>query len=145
MIQQVPVSGGNRFMNTGDIENWGFELEASYPIDHYFSVTANGSYLHMKNKVVAAPEAAGFAGVNYRQGKWFATMGLQYINNLYTSVGTTETTESFWLLNAAVNYQLLKDVSLWARGENLLAQKYEINRGYPMPRATFMAGISLNF
>lgn len=145
MIQQVPVSGGNRFMNTGDIENWGFELEASYPIDRYFSVTANTSYLHMKNKVVAAPEAAGFAGVNYRQGKWFATMGLQYINNLYTSVGTTETTESFWLLNAAVNYQLLKNVSLWARGENLLAQKYEINRGYPMPRATFMAGVSLNF
>ena len=30
-------------------------------------------------------------------------------------------------------------------GENLLAQRYEINAGYPMPRATVMAGINLNF
>jgi iron complex outermembrane receptor protein len=27
----------------------------------------------------------------------------------------------------------------------LLAQKYEINLGYPMPRATFMGGINVNF
>ena len=31
------------------------------------------------------------------------------------------------------------------RGENLLAQSYEINLGYPMPRATFMGGVNLNF
>mgnify|MGYP001032491980 FL=1 len=32
-----------------------------------------------------------------------------------------------------------------ARGENLLAQRYEINAGYPMPRATFIGGIRLDF
>ena len=32
-----------------------------------------------------------------------------------------------------------------SRGEILLAQRYEINAGYPMPRATVMAGINLNF
>lgn len=31
------------------------------------------------------------------------------------------------------------------RGENLLAQRYEINAGYPMPRATFIGGIRLDF
>jgi iron complex outermembrane receptor protein len=31
------------------------------------------------------------------------------------------------------------------RGENLLAQRYEINAGYPMPRATFMAGANVSF
>ena len=36
-------------------------------------------------------------------------------------------------------------LSIWARGENLLAQSYEINLGYPMPRATFMGGVSVNF
>jgi hypothetical protein len=30
-------------------------------------------------------------------------------------------------------------------GENLLAQSYEINLGYPMPRATFMGGVNINF
>lgn len=49
------------------------------------------------------------------------------------------------LLNASVNYQLCKPVSLWLRGENLLAQRYEIIAGYPMPRATFMGGASIRF
>ena len=47
--------------------------------------------------------------------------------------------------NATVSYALTRCVSLWARGENLLAQDYEINLGYPMPRATVMGGINLNF
>ena len=99
----------------------------------------------MKNKVVAAPENTAYLGADYRQGKWLATLGLKYIGNLYTAVGDSETKESFWLLNASVTYAISHNVSLWARGENLLAQKYEINLGYPMPRATFMGGVSLNF
>jgi len=58
-------------------------------------------------------------------------------------VGQTETKENFCLLNATVNYRLLKNLSLWLRGENLLAQRYEINAGFPMPRATFMGGLNL--
>jgi iron complex outermembrane receptor protein len=72
-----------------------------------------------------------------------ATVGLQYIEDLYTAVGADEKTESFYLLNASITYALTHNVSLWARGENLLAQKYEINLGYPMPRATFMGGVSV--
>ena len=49
------------------------------------------------------------------------------------------------LLDASVTYAASRNISLWARGENLLAQKYEINYGYPMPRATFMGGVSVNF
>ena len=141
MIQTV-----NRMnVNTGEIENWGFELELKYPIGRYLDVRANSAYLHMKNKVVAAPEGMGYLGVDYHQGKWFATLGLQRIEDLYTAVGDAETKENFWLLNASVTYALARNISLWARGENLLAQKYEINLGYPMPRATFMGGVSLNF
>jgi iron complex outermembrane receptor protein len=98
----------------------------------------------MKNKVVGAPENRSYIGVDYRQGKWLATLGLQRVDNLYTAVGDTETKEDFLLLNASVTYAVTKAISLWARGENLMAQKYEINLGYPMPRATFMTGVSIN-
>jgi iron complex outermembrane receptor protein len=145
MIQTQQVDGKPRNVNTGEVENWGVEAELSYPIARYFRVRANGAYLHMKNKVVAAPESTGFLGVDFRKGKWQATMGLMNIENLYTAVGDTETTEDVWLLDASVTYALTKGVSLWARGENLLAQKYEINLGYPMPRATFMGGVSVHF
>jgi iron complex outermembrane receptor protein len=68
-----------------------------------------------------------------------------YINGLYTEVGENEMKESFTLLNATLGYQLLKNVGLWIKGENLLAQKYEINAGFPMPRSTFMGGVNISF
>jgi iron complex outermembrane receptor protein len=145
MIQTQQVDGKPRNVNTGEIENWGFELEAAYHVDSHWSLKANGAYLHMKNKVVAAPELTAYAGANYRCGKWLATFGLQYINNLYTAVGNDETKENFALLDASVTYAATRNISLWARGENLLAQNYEINLGYPMPRATFMGGVNVNF
>ena len=114
-------------------------------IGSHLSVNANSAYLHMKNPVLAAPEGSTYVGVDYRQGKWIATLGLQRVENLYTAVGNDEKKEDFWLLNASVTYAATRHISLWARGENLLAQKYEINLGYPMPRATFMGGVSINF
>lgn len=145
MIQTMQVDGKPRNVNTGEIENWGLELEAAYKLESHWTFKANFAYLHMKNKIVAAPEVTGYAGVNYRCGKWLANLGLQYVNNLYTAVGKDEQKETFTLLDASVSYAATHNVSLWARGENLLAQKYEINLGYPMPRATFMGGVSVSF
>ena len=140
MIQAV--AGKN--INTGEIENYGLELEAEYRIDSHWSLNTNHSLLHMKNPVVAAPTYKGFLGANFNYQKWSIIAGLQYLNGLYTAVGKDEQKENFCLLNATVNYALCKNVGLWLRGENLLAQSYEINLGYPMPRATFMGGVNIN-
>lgn len=49
------------------------------------------------------------------------------------------------LWNLRCQFNVNRWLGLWVRGENLLAQRYEINVGYPMPKATVMAGINLNF
>ena len=139
MIQTVE----RKNVNTGEIENYGLELEASWRVNPHLSITSNHSFLHMENKVVAAPEYKGFLGANYQWKRWNAVAGLQYISNLYTAVGQNEQTENFCLLNASVSYAFSSHLSLWVRGENLLAQEYEINLGYPMPRATFMGGVNI--
>ncbi|MBQ7421988.1 MAG: TonB-dependent receptor [Prevotella sp.] len=138
MIQTVE----RRNVNTGKIENYGLELEAAYHIDKHWSLTTNHSLLHMKNPVLASPEYKGFLGANYNNKHWSVVAGLQYINGLYTATGDNEQKENFCLLNATVSYHLTKGITMWLRGENLLAQKYEINVGYPMPRATFMGGFN---
>lgn len=145
MIMTIPIDGSPRNVNTGEIENYGIELDASYRLNNHWSFNTNHSLLHMENPVVASPKYKGFLGANYRCCRWSVVAGLQYINNLYTAVGDEEQKEDFVLLNATVSYQLLKDLTLWVRGENLLAQHYEYNLGFPMPRATFMAGIQCNF
>ena len=137
------VAGHN--VNTGEIKNYGMELEAQYRIDSHWTLSTNHSLLHMENPVVAVPTYKGFLGANFNYQKWSIIAGLQYINGLYTAIGDTEAKENFCLLNATVNYALFKNVGLWLRGENLLAQSYEINQGYPMPRATFMGGVNIDF
>ena len=141
MIQTIQ----RKNVNTGEIENYGAEIEATWRVNNNLSLTTNHSLLHMEHKIVAAPEYKGFLGASYHQNRWTAIAGLQFISNLYTEVGDQETKENFCLLNASVSYALTKACSLWVRGENLLAQSYEINLGYPMPRATFMGGVNLNF
>lgn len=54
-------------------------------------------------------------------------------------------TEDFVLWNVRASFRATHWLDIWARGENLLAQRYEINAGYPMPRTTVIAGVNLNF
>ena len=145
MIQTMPIDGKPRNVNTGKIENYGAELEASYRIDSHWALNTNHSFLHMENPVLAAPEYKGFLGASFTQDKWNVVAGVLYINGLYTATGANEKKEDFCLVNATVSYSLLDNLRLWVRGENLLAQKYEINAGFPMPKATFMAGVNFNF
>lgn len=141
MIQTV----NRKNVNTGEIENYGAEFEASWRIDSHWRLSTNHSLLHMEHPVIAAPTYKGFLGADYHCSKWTVNTSLQYIGGLYTAVGENEQKENFCLLNASIGYAVASGIHLWVRGENLLAQSYEINLGYPMPRATFMGGVNVSF
>ncbi len=145
IIQTVMIDGRPRNVNTGELKNYGLEAEMRYRINSKWAVMTNHSLLKMKNPVLAAPKYKGYVGGEFTGGRWQARTGLQVVSGLYTSVGEDAKTENFVLLNATVSFRAFKPLRIWLRGENLLAQRYEINAGYPMPRATVMAGVELNF
>lgn len=146
LIMTLPnPNGGMLNQNSGAIDNAGVELQAAYRINRCWSVDANYSYLHMKSPVIAAPEHKLYAGANFTKGRWNVSSGIQYIAGLYTVVGDNSQTEDFVLWNVRGSFRATEWLSVWARGENLLAQRYEINAGYPMPKATFEGGVHLEF
>lgn len=142
LINTIRVDGRPKNVNTGDFENWGMELSADYTINKHWSVNGNYSFLRMKTPIVGAPEGKLYIGANYRNEKWTVAAGLQNISGLYI---TADQKENYTLLNVTVSYKVLPWMSIFAKGENLLAEQYQTYDGYFMPKATFMGGLALDF
>ena len=145
IIMTVREDGRPKNVNSGRVENWGAEAYAAWSINSHWRVNANYSWLHMEYPVISAPEHKLYAGVDFTHGRWSASTGVMYIAGLYTSVGETVSTEDFVLWNLRAACRICRHVSLYVKGENLLAQRYEIMAGYPMPGATFMGGVNVTF
>ena len=146
LIIRLPNTNGSGMLNqnSGEIENWGAEANVGYQFNPVWSVMANYSWLHMENPVLASPEHKLYGGVNFRKGRWSASTGIQYVKGLYTDLDAA-TKENFVLWDMQGSFKATNYLSFYVRGENLLAQRYEINAGYPMPKATFMGGVNINF
>lgn len=145
LITTKRIDGKPLNVNVNDVENYGAEVKASFTCSKKWRFNANYSYLNMKTPVVAAPEHKFYAGANFSGGRFSASAGMMLVGGLYTQVGTNEQKETYTLLHLTCNYRLADNVSVYAKGDNLLAQKYETLYGYPMPRATFMGGLTLDF
>lgn len=144
VIMRMPVDGRPLNVNAGEIENAGVELQADCRISPAWTVDANYSYLHMKNPVLASPEHKLYAGILYDWKRWSVSTGVQYVKGLYKSLVPVET-ENFVLWNLRASFRATDWLNVWAKGENLLAQRYEINAGFPMPKATMMIGVNVKF
>ncbi len=143
MIKRIIVDSRPLNVNIDRVENCGAEVQIGCVINKSWSVEANYSYLHMKYAVIAAPAHKLYARVDFSRGRWRISSGVQYVEGLYTSIDPV-TTDSFVLWDADITLRISRRVALHVRGENLLAQRYEINLGYPMPRATVSGGIHIN-
>ncbi len=143
MIKRVIVDSRPLNVNIDKVENCGAEAQIGVAIDKVWSIETNYSYLHMKYPVIAAPAHKLYARIDMRKGRWSVSSGVQYVKELYTSIDPVAT-DSFVLLSADVSLRVSRRVTLNLSGENLLAQRYEINLGYPMPRATVSGGIRIN-
>lgn len=149
MIEVSMTSTGPLNSNVGEFTNKGIEAEFRYQVLTNLSVDLNYSYLHTNKPLPAAPKNKLFAGITYAPGRFNFHVNTQTISGLYTKVGKeVSSKQNYALLNAKAAYRfgtVDKGVNVFVKGENLTASKYEINDGYPMPKAIFMGGIEVTF
>ena len=147
LIQTTRVDGRPKNVNVGTFTNKGIEFEARYRILPNLSWDMNYSYLHTSTPILAAPAHKLFAGVTYAPGRFTFNVHVQSIFDLYVNT-ENKVQEDYTLLNAKAAYRFGtrdKGLSLFVKGENLTATRYTINEGFPMPKATVMAGIDFSF
>lgn len=149
MIETVRTDGRPLNINTGSFTNKGFEIEATYKISGNLHFDANYSYLHTSKPLLAAPAHMLYAGLNYNPGRFSFILSTQSVAGLYinTTAGS-EKKEDYTVLNAKAAYRfgtVDKGLNVFVKGENLTAARYEINEGFPMPKAIVMAGLEFTF
>lgn len=143
LIQTVRKDGRPLNVNTGRVKNFGVEFMANYKLLSNLTLNTNYSYIHMKDPVLAAPKHQFYFGGAYDYKKWSFQTGVQYINKLFTQT-TPPVTNSFTLWNASVSWSPLSWMEIYAKVENILNQKYQINAGFPMPGTNAYGGIKIS-
>lgn len=143
LIQTVRSEGHPLNINTGKFINKGFEVDFNYRPSQIWSFTANYAYLHTDTRIVGAPQNKLFGEISFTPGQWqfsLDAMGVWSLNN-------EESKQSYGLVNARAAYTLAMrtPLTLFVKGENLTAARYQINYGFPMPKVTVMAGLELRF
>ena len=145
-LQVVPgINGLPTRQNVGVFQNQGIELVTKVKVLPNFSLGANYSYINYQNPTLAAPKQQLNLNANYTLGMFSFFTGLQYVDDLYTSVAiNNEIITDYTLLNARISAQIHPTTILSLTGNNLLNQSYQINQGYPMPGINFLASIKFH-
>ncbi len=140
MIITVPMQG---LQNAGKVNNKGIEFAANANPVKDLGLNLTYSYINMESPVYATPKHNLFMSCDYRLKKWFLTASVQYVNQLDTDPSIKISFQNYTLLNSKISYQVLKFAELFISAENILNQKYENNRYYPMPGITVFGGIKM--
>jgi outer membrane cobalamin receptor len=133
-----------RLYNGGSISNKGLELAAGCePLEH-LQLQLTFSHIEMETPVYATPRNHLYLHGMYQLGKFSINTGLRYVEHLNTSIGS-ESFQTYALLNAGIQYNLLPNLELNLSGNNLLNQSYETIQYYTMPGINGSAGVRYRF
>ncbi len=141
MIQTVD----QKDQNTGRFINKGIELAAhSHPADNLW-LSATYSYLHTSlTNLVGAPRNQYYLGVQWKPWDFLhIDADLKGVGGLY--VADNIKNQNYALINLKLTWDVCHCLSLFTRLENITDARYTINRGYPMPGFTALAGFKLHF
>lgn len=134
-----------KLYNTGKINNKGLELAFNArPVKHLEFILSY-SYIHMEKPLFATPKNNLFLSGTYRWERFRFNASFQNISDLNNDATGKVNLVSYSLLNAKAAWSAGRHVEFTLSGENLLGQKYEPNRYYPMPLTTIFAGVNLQF
>ncbi len=145
MVPPVPPPPPT-YRNSGTFLNRGIEFSCSYQPSDQIKLHTNYTFIDMKNPLPATPVHNLFMSATYRIKKLTLQMKLQNIFKLVndTGNGSYEVIEqSYHLLGTGVSYRFNKLIDVFFHANNLLNQKYQINKGYPMPGITVFGGLNL--
>jgi outer membrane cobalamin receptor len=144
LIETTYLNGRAQNRNLGHLRNRGVEAEVEWQLSRHWHYATTYSYLDTSRPVTAAPRHKWHQELVYETTRWRVAPAFEYVGHLYTATDPISV-EHYGLLHLDVELRPAAWLQLFARGENLLGQRYETLAGYPMPRATATGGVRLRW
>ncbi len=146
MSAEVPGTYLYRFYNIDNAKNTGVELNLATNV-FSLDVRANLTWQNPKNKETGeylSRRARTFGSLNVSKtiGKWYFGGDVQYTAHRDNSEYDDYRLPSYTLVNLDARYNLNKNVSLYARIENLLDKDYQTAWSYNQPGRGAYVGVN---
>ncbi|UYW00479.1 TonB-dependent receptor [Flavobacterium agricola] len=136
LIQWLPTSGGYwGAQNTNKVTIWGAEVFGDYQFQihqHQFKLSALYAYTHAKNDEtnkfqIYVPKHKATFGINYQLNKFSFDVSGLFNGEVYTRTNnnTQYNIDSYFIANAAVDYQITPKYSLAIKANNFTNQAYQ--------------------
>ncbi|MEP6982499.1 MAG: TonB-dependent receptor [Sphingomicrobium sp.] len=135
---------------------WGLEAEAAWRAGEKLRLTANYAYLHSTEPDMVSgrqvterrrPKHSGALAADGAVGRWSYGASIAYVGSQLDTRDNfpfdVVRLRSYWLAGARVAFALRPGIEVYARGSNLLNQKYEDSVGYRTEGRGLFAGIRL--
>lgn len=145
LIKTINEGGQLKYFNSGEFNNWGFEVAAKIKARKDLDFLLNYSFISMSEPIIATPEHQLNFNGTWEYKSFTFNLSLQNIINLYLKTGDEEIRESYCLVNSRIAYKINSHFDMFLKVENILDTKYQINYEYPMPGIIAFAGINLHF
>ena len=129
--------------NSGTFVHRGLEFSARVGPVQGIDVSISYSYLDPGDQTNANPANTLYAAGTIILMPVTATIGFQYVADLYGADNKRLPLPDYALVNARLTTALAYGLTAYIAGENLLDREYQILADYPMPGRTIFAGVNL--
>ncbi len=154
LINWAPISPGSwtwKVQNIGRASMKGFEGEIKAKFLKKLSLSLNYTYLEaidekeFKGKSLPyRPKNKLFVSLDYNLGPDIQFhLENQFIGERYTNRENLDKLPSYNLLGAKITYRMNNKLKIFLKGDNLLNEKYEDTKGYPMPGTILKGGVEI--
>jgi iron complex outermembrane receptor protein len=134
-----------KLTNSGNFTKKGVEVSVNYiPLEN-LSFNSNYSYLDPDMQTFSTPWHKFFIESSFRYKFVGLNLNVGHISKIYGDNYSRKRLTDYTLFNAKLLFYPANGLTFFIKGENLLNKEYQTIYGYPMPKATFSAGLNYNY
>jgi hypothetical protein len=130
---------------------WEARVGLKADFGHDFALQVDGRLSEAKNRsgdgrlVTGWPRHQGVATFSRKTAKDYMGLTIKGVSSREADSSIFETLAPYWTLSLEARRALGNHWTVWAKGDNLNGQKYELLPGYPEPRFLVRAGLEVVF